>query len=1001
MADDTAARVEVLLAHLHDAVLMEDEDRKILYVNVAFLQMFGVPLSAEQMLGMDCAAMAEQSAQAFARPARFLDSVREALDAKEKEVGRVFLLADGRYLERDYVPMFDQGHYAGHLWLYRDVTEAVRGHEETRTSEANLRAIVDNAQDPVWSVDQRLSLLTFNRAFGTLSAIRTGWVPVQGGPVALSIAERPRERELRAYHEALRGMTVDFEIEVRDETGALQVFEVNLAPILDGQEVRGVTAATRDVSSARRTSELLRRAKNAAETANRAKSDFLAHISHEIRTPLNAVIGMVDLALDTRLDARQRSYLATAQRNSEALLTLLTDILDFSKIEAGEMDLERVPFSPREVVEDVVSFLAGAAAAKGLALSFSARTVPGRIVGDPNRYRQVAMNLVGNAIKYTTTGSVDVLLHGAPGVDGQVVVAMEVTDTGRGIAPEDHERVFSRFFRTRDSGRASGTGLGLSITASLVQLMGGTVELRSKVGRGSTFRAAVPVRPLPHHDELVFSGRAVVARHSERAGPWAAVVHELGFDTKVVDSGAALLEALLADSGGVELVVAEAGLPGPDLAAVLGVVQTFPGQEAARWVVLSDDAELPQIEGAMVMHGPLLLSQLRGVLVGPAAEGVDLRRGARVLVAEDHPDSREMMVNLLRRAGHDAIAVSDGQAGWDLLQHGGFELALVDMDMPAMDGLALTRAVRDHEEALGLARLPIVLVSGHATEEHRGRAREAGVDAFVPKPINRRRLMDVMDQCLDLRPVVLVADDAPDARRLLHTWFLAAGARVVEAAHGEEVLDRVERHEPDVVVLDMQMPVMSGFEAAEALRRRGCDLPIVGLTGETGREARKAVLRAGCTSYLAKPCRRQELLDAVAGLLWHGTEVDSSSGHSLPPVLTQAPLVVRPTPPTNPRRGGLDDDLGELVPLYLDERAADVDALTVAVEASAWEEVRRRGHRMKGTAVPYGFPEIGVLGAALETAAKAEDAAAASAAVERLDQLVRAARTTSRGSTSP
>ena len=988
-------RLEVLLAHLRDAVLLEDENRHIVYVNRALVRMFGIPLDPPEMTGLDCAAMAGQTAAAFRDPEAFLARVAELLEHGLEAEGERVVMADGRVLERDYVPMFDDGRHTGHLWLYRDVTEEVRHLAELRAGEADLRAIVDNAVDPIWSVDDRLRLVRFNRAFGVLSAARTGWVPVEGGPVAHSISDLRRDREMRGYHLALQGTAHDFEIEVEDG-GELRVFEVNLAPVFDGTAVRGVTAATRDVSSARRTTDLLRKARDAAESANRAKSDFLAHVSHEIRTPLNAVMGMVDLALDTGTDPRQRSYLTAAQSNSEMLLTLISDVLDFSKIEAGEMDLERQPFSPRDVVEDVVRFLSVNAVRKGLQLTFDASTVPARIVGDAHRYRQVAMNLVGNAIKYTEQGVVQVRLAGRPHDDGRVLVELEVHDTGQGIAAADQARVFSRFFRTRDSSRASGTGLGLAITSSLVQLMGGEITLDSTVGKGSTFRASMPVRPLPHVDELVFTGRAVVARHSPAAASWPSVVHELGFEVQVVDSGPSLLDAVLKGAS-VDLVVVEDGLPGPHLASLISVVQSMPGNEA-QWLVVSSQVGLPHIEGASTMQAPLVLSGLRSLLVGPEHEGIDLRRGARMLVAEDHEDSREMVVNLLRRAGHNAVAVEDGRSAWEVMASERFELALIDMDMPRMDGLELCRRVRAREAEAGAVAMPLVMVSGHATEDHRARAREAGVTAFVPKPINRRRLMDVLDQCLDLRPLVLVADDAPDARRLLRTWFLAAGARVVEASDGQEALAIVARDAPDVLVLDMQMPTMDGFAAARALRKLGADLPVLGLTGLTGSEARRQVLGAGCTSYLSKPCRREQLIDAVAALLWQGTEMGSVS-----PTPQRATVTRAATPPRPSRRDApdVDDGLAELVPLYLDERMADVEALRRAIAAGDGAELRRRGHRMKGTAEPYGFPEIGELGRALERAGVDGDLSAALQAVDRLDQVLRAARTTSRGSTRP
>jgi len=976
-------RLADVLAHLDVSILVEDPSRHILHVNQPFCDLFHIPVPPSELIGRNCAAMARASAEAFAEPEAFLAIIEATVASTEPVRNQRLRMADGRWLEVDFVPHNDgiNGH-TGHAWLYRDITRQANAEAAVRASESELLALLDGGRDPLWSVDLRLRMIHFNQAFRDLCRLRTGWSPVEGAPVELSVPGGLHHRELGAYREVLAGGTHEFVMELPASNGA-RMLEVLLAPIRTDGRVTGVVATGRDVTQDRRTSRLLREARDAAEAASSAKSDFLAHISHELRTPLNAMIGMVDLTLETHLDARQRSYLQSAQANSEALLDLISDVLDFSKIEAGEMDLDRSPFDPREVVEEVLQFLGTQALQKGLTLSFHTRDVPARILGDYQRYRQVALNLVGNAIKYTEEGRIDVSLTASRADEG-AALCLRVVDTGIGIAAADQERVFTRFARSHSARRTSGTGLGLSITARLAELMGGRITLESALGEGSSFSVVIPVHELPATTTHPLAGVLVVATPDDvQRERWGELGASLGLQVHSCRNGADIAEAVLRHRDVVCAVVVADGLHGPPIdklrTLTAGVVD-----RPVPWLWVSGDLQAGSPDPAIaVLHRPLLRTTLRRALQAPtdADAAVDLRRGARIFVAEDHADSRRFMVDSLRRDGHDAVAWEDGEVAREPLLQRGYDLALLDLDMPGHDGLELTAFRRAWEEETGAPRLPIVMVSGHATEDHRRRAQEAGVDAFVPKPLTRQRLLGVVDRILDLRPTVLVADDASEARRLWTIWLRQAGANVVEATHGQEAVALAAEHRPDAIVLDMEMPVLDGYGAATQLRRTGSDVPILGFTGHIGSAARRRVLEAGCTAYLAKPVRRSALLEALRGLMWAGTQTDTA------PTIMQAPDPV--------------DDLGELVPLYLEERSADVVRLREAVHAQAWDEIRAIGHRMKGTAVPYGFPEVEVVGRALESAAAAADAASAASAIARLDQLLREARTTSSGSTRP
>lgn len=987
MAQDVPQRLEAILSHLELAILVEEPNRDIRFTNQPFCDLFGIPAPPEALIGLNCGDMASDTAAQFANPPAFLQLIERALVEAKPFAGCRLQLADGRWVGLDYVPLYEDETYIGHTWLYRDVTDRAAAEHTVRRSEASLLALIENTRDPLWSVDTRLQLVNFNSAFRRLCDARTGWSPVAGAPIAMAIPEARRHRELTLYRRALEGTPTEFEVALTRPGAGPQHYDVHLAPILVENEMQGITATSRDITESQHTAHLLREAKDTAEDANHAKSDFLAHISHELRTPLNAMIGMVDLTLETRLDQRQRSYLESAQANSEALLDLISDVLDFSKIEAGEMDLERAPFDPREVVEEVLNFLGPQALRKHLTLRFHPQDTPRRVLGDHQRYRQVAMNLVGNAIKYTDVGQIDVSLAGGPTPTG-TELELRVVDTGCGIAAEDHERVFSRFARSRNSRRTSGTGLGLAITASLVDLMQGKVGLRSTLGEGSDFRATIPVTVLPDTSGPPPLTGAVLIGSPDAAerSRWAKLAEGLGLTPQLCADGAALAEAALDHRDQLAAVIVAESLRGPPIDSLRGLTEGLVDHPVP-WVLVADglESQMPHRDMALT-HRPLLRSTVRRTLVSEAEpeDRFNLRRGARVFVAEDHDDSRRFMVDSLRRAGHDAVAYVDGDAAREPLLERGYDLALLDLDMPGEDGVSLTERRRAWEKLTDAPRLPIVMVSGHATEDHRRRAQQAGIDAFVPKPLTRQRLLDVVDRIIDLRPRILVADDAAEARRLWSIWLSQAGAHVIEAVHGEEAVRLAQAHRPDAVILDMEMPILDGYGAAGQLRRlpEVADIPVIGLTGHTGSEARRRVLAAGCTSYLAKPVRREELLEELRSLLWAGTQTD---------------VGLAPAPATE----AFHDDLGDLVPMYLEERGADVVQLRVAVEGGHWDTIRSIGHRMKGTAVPYGFPEVEVLGKRLEAAASAEDPTDAGVAIDRLDQVLREALTTSRGSTSP
>jgi len=771
--------VQAIVDSLSVSLLIKDRDGRRVFANRGYLELMSV--APEEILNKtDFDLFPDEVARQFSGEDAQVFRTGKELQGAEELPG-----TDGqqRWIERLKRPLYDAaGSIVGVQVLFWDATDR---HliEQKRDLERDLfDSLMENIPDAIYFKDVESRFLRLSPARGKHDLGLPSPEDVVGKSDAdlftAEHAKQAREDELEIMRTGIP-LVARLERETWSNREDTWVSSTKMPLRNRDGEIVGTFGISRDVTELKQTQDQLQIARDEAHAANQAKSDFLANVSHEIRTPMNGIIGMTELLLSTDLTTEQREYQLLVQSSADALLTQLNDILDFSKIEAGKLELEHLPFKLRDTLGNTLHTLAARAAQKGVELAAHiALEVPDDLLGDANRVRQIVVNLVGNAIKFTSEGEIVVKVTPETITDDTAKLHFAVSDTGIGISPEQQRKIFDAFTQadastTRQYG---GTGLGLAISSQLVQVMGSRLGVESQLGQGSTFyfsveferaeeHSAIPLEELSTLHQLpvlvVDDNRTNQIICEEMLANW-------GMKPTTVDDGKQGLEEFdrAAQRGKpYRLALVDVMMPGMDGLEMVRHLRKRPAGDSLAIIILSsanrpeDKKHARALGVACCMTKPIAQSDLlNSITTVMGTSRVDETPteimtsdhlshfvSQKILLAEDGVVNRKVAVSLLEKRGHTVTAVENGQLAVDAFPTGDFDLILMDVQMPELDGIAATAAIRKLETGLG-GHIPIVAITAHAMKGDRQRCLDAGMDDYVSKPFKPNELFATIEK---------------------------------------------------------------------------------------------------------------------------------------------------------------------------------------------------------------------------------------------------------------
>ncbi|MDX8378456.1 MAG: response regulator [Gallionella sp.] len=758
----------------HAIVSITDVNGNITYVNEKFIEISGY--SADELIGNN-----HRMVKSGEHSREFFRGMWHSVANGKVWHGQVKNLSKaGHYywVEATVVPFMDQG---GKPYQYvsmrTDITAQKAMEQQVLAERRLLQSVMNTLGEGVYVLDVAGNCTYLNHEAESL----LGWTAEE--VVGKNLHDRIQPVSDDAEENSVRRCTLMNKM-YRSETdffkhkaGALFPISIVASPMRDGEKVTGMVAAFQNIYE-RKSAELdLLQAKESAEAASLAKGDFLANMSHEIRTPMNGIIGMTELALDTELSSEQREYLKLVKSSADALLTIINDILDFSKIESGKLDIETIEFSLEQMLRETMKSLAVRAHQKQLELLLHiAVDAPDRLLGDPGRLRQVIVNLVGNAIKFTQAGEIEVAVSCQPkATDGAVRLQFSVRDTGIGIPEEKFHIIFESFSQadTSTTRRYGGTGLGLTISTQLVQLMGGQIGLDSEVGRGSRFYFELDLqmisrKPLADYQQVgEVEGMSVLVVDDNATNRLLLqeMLHNWKMLPTVTSNGEeALAELARAAAAGTPygFALLDLHMPGMDGFDLAERIRQHPNYALKTMMMLTSEEHRGQVArcrelgvSAYLMK-PVAQSELfdgimdvLGVSAQPDAITTrhalkETRRHLNLLLAEDNAVNQKLATRILEKLGHTVTIANNGIEAVQQWQNASFDAIFMDVDMPQMNGYEATARIRDDEQDSD-AHIHIVAMTAHAMQGAREICLSHGMDGYLSKPIDINALWHELD----------------------------------------------------------------------------------------------------------------------------------------------------------------------------------------------------------------------------------------------------------------